>query len=936
VILLSQTKKRKKNMSSAKTVLVLGSLLGVLAQAMAANAIPNAPSALPATLSSVCDAPDFQTILAASPASDKLEARAYWLSRHQMQWSGIKGAGNFKLYHSERAQLQVRTGASVQGADGFIPLAVRTDALAPALAQRYKFVAPGVVLGLASADVPRLPDLLKQELLLVQEDAQGLVMAATRVQIPGVLDDLYASAEQETHLGAEVSAKATRFKLWAPTAQGVSVCVYANGAGPAQTLLPLQMDATTGVWSASATGNRAGQYYRYVVDGVVPGVGLVRNFVTDPYSVSLTTDSLRSYIADLEAPSLQPKGWKNHAVPQRVKAQTDMAVYELHVRDFSINDASVRSSYRGKYMAFTQAQSRGMQHLRSLAKAGMTDVHLLPVFDIATIPESGCAVPKVPQAAPDSEAQQAAVMALASTDCFNWGYDPFHYSAPEGSFATDASDGAKRIIEFRKMVMALHAAGLRVGMDVVYNHTAASGQHGKSVLDRIVPGYYHRLNASGVVERSTCCDNTATEHRMMGKLMVDSVEHWTRHFKIDSFRFDLMAHQPRDVMEVLQARANAAAGRHVHMIGEGWNFGEIANGARFVQASQLSLNGSGIGTFSDRGRDAVRGGSAGDGGEAAVRNQGYINGMFYDPNGKSNATRDDLMRAADMVRVGLAGSLRNYSMLTYQGSVKPLQEIAYGDQPAGYVSQPGEVVNYVENHDNQTLFDNNVYKLPQGTSREDRARVQMLGAAITLFSQGVAYTHAGMEALRSKSMDGNSYDSGDWFNRLDWTFGDNYFGTGAPPKGDNEKNYPLIKPLLADASIRPTAADIRWSRGQFNDLLRLRASSTLFRLSTADDVAKRLRFHNAGTAQNPVVLAAHLNGKNYAGAGFKEVLYFINVDKKAHTLVLPEEQGKPYQLHPVHRAKHAADQLPAREARYAAPTGSFTVPARTAVVYVVR
>ena len=164
-----------------------------------------------------------------------------------------------------------------------------------------------------------------------------------------------------------------------------------------------------------------------------------------------------------------------------------------------------------------------MAHLRALARASLSDVHLLPVFDLATVPEQGCTTPQVPDAAPDSLAQQQAVMAQAASDCFNWGYDPLHFNAPEGSYASDAADGAVRIREFRQMVMALHAAGLRVGMDVVYNHLSASGQHPQSVLDRIVPGYYHRLNAQGEVERSTCCDNSATEHRMMARLMSDSV-----------------------------------------------------------------------------------------------------------------------------------------------------------------------------------------------------------------------------------------------------------------------------------------------------------------------------------------------------------------------------------------------------------------------------
>ncbi|MDO9192470.1 MAG: DUF3372 domain-containing protein, partial [Undibacterium sp.] len=434
--------------------------------------------------------------------------------------------------------------------------------------------------------------------------------------------------------------------------------------------------------------------------------------------------------------------------------------------------------------------------------------------------------------------QQAAVTAAAQQDCFNWGYDPFHYSAPEGSYASDAADGARRIIEFRQMVMALHKAGLRVGMDVVYNHTDGTGQKASSVLDRIVPGYYHRLNAAGAIEQSTCtpCGNTATENIMMGKLMVDSVLLWAKEYKIDSFRFDLMAHQPRAVMEELQGRLKTQTGRDIQLIGEGWNFGEVADGARFVQASQLSLNGSGIGTFSDRSRDAVRGGGAADSGNSVVTQKGYINGLA-----NTGQPVTDLLKAADMVRVGLAGSLRDYVMTTYDGSTKTLKEINYSGQPAGYVCQPGEVVNYVENHDNQTLFDINVYKLPLDTSREDRARVQMLGAATTAFSQGVAYFHAGLDVLRSKSLDRNSYNSGDWFNRIDWTYQDNYFATGLPPKSDNGEAYVMMQPLLANPLIKPGSADIRLARDMFRDLLKIRASSSLFHMRTSAEVQQRLR-----------------------------------------------------------------------------------------------
>jgi pullulanase-type alpha-1,6-glucosidase len=608
-------------------------------------------------------------------------------------------------------------------------------------------------------------------------------------------------------------------------------------------------------------------------------------------------------------------------------------VYELHVRDFSINDPTVPLAHRGKYAAFTDTGSNGMRHLSALAKAGLTDVHLLPVYDIGSVPEHGCAAPS-PAGAPDSDVQQALVKKTAETDCFNWGYDPYHYNAPEGSYASDPADGARRVIEFREMVQSLHRAGLRVGMDVVYNHTFIAGQHEKSVLDRIVPGYYHRLDAAGAIERSTCCDNTATENLMMGKLMIDSAVLWATQYKIDSFRFDLMGHQPRATMEQLQQRVNKAAHRKVQLIGEGWNFGEVADGARFVQASQLSLNGSGIGTFNDRERDAVRGGSAGDAGIGMVRRQGYINGLVYDPNPNAGEpSRGDLLHAADMVRAGLAGSIRNYVMQAADDRPLRLDAIDYNGQPAGYASEPGETVNYVENHDNQTLFDINVMKLPVATSSADRARVQVLGMAIDAFSQGVAYFHAGVDILRSKSLDRNSFNSGDWFNRIDWSYRDNYFGSGLPPEDDNGKDWALLKPLLADASIKPAPSDIAFARDAFRDLLRIRASSTLFRMRSAADIRQRLRFFNTGSHQEPTVIGAHLDGRGYPGARFDGISYFINVDKVSHVIVDPQARGKRMMLHPVHVAPGVADKR-AAAAGYDSINGTFSIPPRTAVVFV--
>lgn len=876
-----------------------------------------------ATAISACDAP-FQTVLSAAPASIT-EARAYWLNGRLVQWPGADPASVFKLYYSATGAVATPAKARVSGADGALTLDPFAGTLPEAVATRFKFVGKGPLLAVRGADQSRLAALHANQLVLVQESADGKVQGATRLQAAGALDDLFAAASTRNDLGVQVNRTSTAFKLWAPTAQQVAVCTYDSGSGSATGIYPLRADMANGVWSARRPFDLSGKYYAYVVDVFVPGAGLVRNLVTDPYSVSLTAESKRSYIANLASRALKPDGWDKTPSPRRVKAQTDMVVYELHVRDFSINDATVSPPNRGKYKAFSETGSNGMKHLAALSRAGLTDIHLLPVYDIGSVPESGCVSP-LPAGTADGESQQALVKTTADSDCFNWGYDPYHYNAPEGSYASDAADGARRILELRAMVMNLHRIGLRVGMDVVYNHTFRSGQDEKSVLDRIVPGYYHRLNAAGEVERSTCCDNTATENLMMGKLMIDSAALWARHYKIDSFRFDLMGHQPRAVMEQLQAQVDAAAGRHVQLIGEGWNFGEVADGARFVQASQLSLGGSGIGTFSDRARDAVRGGSASDSGTGMMAQQGYINGLVYDPNAQAGQRPvTDLMHASDMVKVGLAGSVRSYALPTWRDVTRRLDAIDYAGQPAGYASEPGEAVNYVENHDNQTLFDMNVFKLPLATSSADRARVQMLGAAINAFSQGVAYFHAGIDTLRSKSLDRNSFNSGDWFNRIDWSYRDNYFGTGLPPLDDNGKDYPLIKPLLANAAIKPAPADIAFARDAFRDLLRIRASSTLFRLRSAADIRQRLRFYNTGSQQEPSVIAAHIDGAGYPGAVFKGVTYLINVDKTAHSLAVPQAKGKRLRLHPVQRAATAT---------YDSATGTFSIPARSAVVFV--
>jgi pullulanase/glycogen debranching enzyme len=866
------------------------------------------------------------------------DARAVWLNRQLVKWPGLPAGGGVRLYHSSRGQISVGVDAPVVGADGFITLDAFTGTVPAAAAQRFKYVGSGTVFAVRNADLARLPALHQQQLVLVQEDASGRVQNATTAQIAGALDDLYAAAADVPDLGATIANGKTHFKLWAPTAQAVSVVLTQplGSSGLTRTTTePMTRDAPTGVWSLVKPGHLQGTQYRFQVQVFVKGVGLVKNLVTDPYSLGLTLGGQHSVVVDLNAPQTKPQGWDHGAPPATVNAPSDLSIYELHVRDFSINDATVPAARRGKYLAFAESHSNGMRHLASLAAAGLTDVHLLPVFDIASVNEKGCTAPTVPAAAPDGDAQQAAVAATAGSDCFNWGYDPHHFTTPDGSYASNPADPLVRIVEFRRMVQALNAAGLRVGMDVVYNHTTSSGQNATSVLDKVVPDYYFRYNATGGIERSTCCENTASENLMMAKLMIDSAVTWVRDYRISSLRFDIMGHHPRALIETLKARVEAAAGRKVQIVGEGWNFGEVANGARFVQAEMLSLNGSGIGSFNPLIRDAVRGGGCCDGGDAVVANQGYVNGFLYDPNGRNGTqSRGELMWFADRIKASLAGSIRSFQMQTSWDAMLKLEDINVGGIPAGWVLEPGEVVNYVENHDNLTLFDNNAFRLPTNTSREDRARVQILANAINAFSQGVAYFHAGTETLRSKSLDRNSYDSGDWFNKLDWSYQDNNFGVGLPPARDNADNWALAKPLLANPLIKPTAAEIAWTRDAFRDLLKIRKSTTLLRLRSADDIKARLSFLNTGSTQEPTVLVGRLNGVDYPGANFDELVYLINVDKTAKTLTLPALAGRPLELHPVHTTVDAADTR-AKQAGFDRSTGSFSIPARTAVVFVV-
>ncbi|GAB4204444.1 MAG: hypothetical protein OHK0022_29610 [Roseiflexaceae bacterium] len=400
-------------------------------------------------------------------------------------------------------------------------------------------------LKIAAADLGKVPAILKSQFAVQIFDAGGALIDATGIQIPGVLDSLYT---YNGALGVTYNGAVPTLRVWAPTARSAKLLLFDDSTTDISTTVTLDYDAATGVWSKTGDASWTGKYYLYEVEVFTRATGgggdIVKNLVTDPYSISLSQNSTSSQIVNLDDPALKPAGWDQLRKPD-MRAPEDIVLYELHVRDFSVYDQTVPEAERGTFKAFTRLNSNGMRHLRDLAQAGLTDIHLLPAFDCASINEDKSFWVQPNEALfatlpPTSTVQQEEIKQIRDQDGFNWCYDPYHYTVPEGSYSTDA-DSTARILEFRQMVQALNQSGLRVVMDVVYNHTAESGQNTKSVLDKIVPGYYHRLNLDGSVETSTCCQNTATEHAMMEKLMVDSLVTWSTAYKVDGYRFDLMA-----------------------------------------------------------------------------------------------------------------------------------------------------------------------------------------------------------------------------------------------------------------------------------------------------------------------------------------------------------------------------------------------------------
>jgi pullulanase len=887
-------------------------------------------------------------------------ARAVWLTSDTIVWPGASASNNYQLLVAANGGV-TSSNSGVSGYDN--SYALQVGSLSSALLTKYPQYATATVLKVpASITSSQLASLLTGEVAIVQNSIQTTGVTAvdgTQLQLAPILDSLYVATAKTATLGLSFVASVPTFSVWAPTAKSVSLNIYDTATASAPSSTAMTFDPASGIWNATAP-TATNKYYTYSVTvySRPANNAVVTNTVVDPYAVSLNaldtssgtsvSTTLRSMVLDLAGSTATPTGWSTHALPPSLDG-TDSAIYELHVRDFSANDASVAAinlgTEVGKFEAFAPVNAgvtNGMNHLAALANSGLTHVHLLPAAEFASVDEVHCSNPLITLSTGADLVAEAAVVAAQNSDCFNWGYDPIVYGVPEGSYSSKAADGSKRVIEFRDMVMGLHSIGLRVVMDVVYNHTPASGQADISILDKIVPGYYYRLDASGnVTGQSGAGSDIAAENAMTEKLIIDTLTRWADQYKVDGFRFDIMSLLPKQVLLHAQSAVNAVAvadGRStgvpgspgIYLYGEGWS----QSGLSFVNAQQSNMAGTGIGTFNDRLRDAVRGGGPFDSGGSMVSNQGFVNGLCYDKNPTSSCTMASasLYPLQNRISVGLAGNLASFPL----NSTTTGAQVDYFGSPTGYTTAPQENIVYISVHDNETVFDISQYKHPVATSTADRARAQVVGLSLVALAQGVPFFHAGDDMLRSKSMDSNSYNSGDYFNSIDWSGLKNNWAVGAPPQntGNNANNLTTMTPLLSNAGLAVTSTDINNTTLAFQDFLRLRKDTTMFRLKTAAAINGCVSFPDQG-AQQPGLIVMSISGAVGCGdSKYKSIVVLFNANKIAQTFTPTGSAsyvGKTVNLHTV---QVTGSDTVVKGASFTTATGLFSVPARTTAVFV--
>ena len=371
-----------------------------------------------------------------------------------------------------------------------------------------------------------------------------------------------------------------------------------------------------------------------------------------------------------------------------------------------------------------------------------------------------------------------------------------------------------------------------------------------------------------------------------------------------------------------------------YFYGEGWNFGEVANNQRFTQASQLELSGTQIGTFTDRLRDAVRGGAFSASGDDIRKSQGIGSGLGTLPNELVNneKSRNNYLLSADQLRIGLAGNLAHFPLKNAQNDNVTGKDIPYGDQPTGYALDPADTINYVSKHDNQTLWDNNQYRLPYDTSTKDRVRIHLQSLAFPIFAQGIPFLHMGSEFLRSKSFLRDSYDYGDWFNKVDFTKQSNNYNVGLPPADKDQANWPLIKKLLSKNEGRDIvgSSDIGFSTEVFKEFISLRMSSPLFRLTSSEEIINRVKFHNTGKEQQIGLIVMSIDDSEPSeqlDTDISSMVVIFNTSTEAKMINF--NNAAKYQLHPTQ--KNGIDTIVKQST---SNENNFSVPALTTSVFI--
>ncbi len=543
-------------------------------------------------------------------------------------------------------------------------------------------------------------------------------MSAASVSADGKITDFHLYAAQldkwaynGNDLGANYTPNSTTFKVWAPTADEVTLDLYdkgseAEGSKSIKTK-DMTLDEKTGVWSASISGDLSGKYYTYSVT-----YGDETKVTGDVYAKGCGVNGLRSMVVNPAA--VNPPNWENdnHVY---VAQQTNASVWEISVADFSSSETSgVSEANRGKFLAFTESGTTidGIQGgtptcVDYLKKLGVKYVQIMPMYDFGSVDESKDIMKQ-----------------------YNWGYDPVNYNCPEGSYSTNPYDGNTRIKECKQMIQALHNAGIGVVMDVVYNHTFSTD----SWFQYTVPNYYYRINPDGSFSNGSGCSNdTASEHLMFRKYMVDSVTYWAKEYHIDGFRFDLMGLHDVTTMnairEALDKLYEDGSGQKIMMYGEAWNMDTFA-APNTVMANQNNLKqlNARIGAFDDTLRDGIKGSTFGG-------------GVGFVQNGSSRSS----------IKTGFLGQ---------------------SDSSTGWASAPTQCVSYASCHDNLALYDklvDSVYNNGKYRDRDENlVAMNKLSAAIVMTSQGIPFFLGGEEFARSKDGDENSYASSREENMLDW------------------------------------------------------------------------------------------------------------------------------------------------------------------------